>query len=156
VALLKDKDRAQLQQEFAQLTDPVKLVFFTQEVDCDYCPLTQQILEELVGLSDKLQLQIYNFATDKDAVAKYKIARVPAIAVVRLETPKLIVTGKEQPRERDYNIRYYGIPSGFEFASLVGDIVDVSKGDSGLSAGTKTALAKLTAPLHLQVFSTPT
>jgi alkyl hydroperoxide reductase subunit AhpF len=151
MALLKDSDRAQLQKEFEQLTSPVKLVFFTQSLNCDYCPLTQEILEELTGLSHKIQLQTYNYAVDKDQVLEYKIARVPAIALVRVET-----NGAPESRERDYGIRYYGVPSGYEFASLVGDIIDVSKGDSGLSAASKAALAQLTEPLHLQVFTTPT
>lgn len=151
MALLKDSDRAQLQKEFEQLTSPVKLVFFTQSLNCDYCPLTQEILEELTGLSNKIQLQTYNYAVDKDQVLEYKIARVPAIALVRVET-----NGAPESRERDYGIRYYGVPSGYEFALLVGDIIDVSKGDSGLSAASKAALAQLTEPLHLQVFTTPT
>ncbi|MBI5649021.1 MAG: hypothetical protein HZC40_00995 [Chloroflexi bacterium] len=154
MALLKDSDRAQLQKEFAQLTNPVKLIFFTQELDCDYCPLTQEILEELTGLSDKIQLQTYNFAIDKDQVLEYKIARVPAIALVRVET--IGANGASETRARDYGIRYYGVPSGYEFASLVGDIIDVSKGDSGLSPASKAALAQLSEPLHLQVFTTPT
>ena len=52
--LLKDDDRQALTQEFAQMTNPVKLVFFTQALDCEYCPIAQQILEEVVSLSDKI------------------------------------------------------------------------------------------------------
>jgi alkyl hydroperoxide reductase subunit AhpF len=156
VALLKDKDREQLQKEFAQLQNSVKLVFFTQALDCEYCPMTQQVLEEVVGLSDKIQLQTHNFAIDKEQVAAYKIARVPAVAVVRVEPVLILAGGKAATRERDYGIRYYGVPAGFEFAALVGDIMDVSRGESGLSASSKTALAQLKEPLHLQVFTTPT
>jgi len=156
VPLLRDADRENLRKELDQLQTPVRLVFFTQALDCEYCGLTKQVLEEIVGLSDQVQLKEYNFAIDKDAVAQYHIARVPAIAVTRVEQPKLLVTGNEQPRERDYGIRYYGVPAGFEFAALIGDILDVSKGDSGLSAQSKSALAQLKDPLHLQVFTTPT
>jgi glutaredoxin len=35
-------------------------------------------------------------------------------------------------------------------------ILDVSAGDSGLAETTRAALASLTRPVHLQVFSTPT
>ena len=154
MGLLKDSDREQLKQEFEKLTNPVKLRFFTQALDCDYCPLTQQVLEELVSLSDKIQLQTYNFAIDKEPVFEYKIARVPAIAVARVETQ--VVDGKEQLRDHDFGIRYYGVPSGFEFGSLVSDILDVSRGESGLSEQSKTQLKQLTEPLHLQVFTTPT
>ena len=154
MGLLKDSDREQLRREFEKLSNPVKLVFFTQALDCDYCPLTQQVLEEVVGLSHKIQLQTYNFAIDKEPVFEHKIARVPAIVVARVETQ--IIDGKEQTRDRDYGIRYYGVPAGFEFASLVNDILDVSSGESGLSEQSKVELKKLAEPLHLQVFTTPT
>jgi len=146
MGLLRDDDRAQLQKEFEQLTNAVKLVFFTQASDCDFCPLTKQVLDELVGLSDKIQLETFDFATDKHQVQAFRIARIPAIALVRIEAGQ----------DRDYGIRYYGVPSGYEFASLVGDILDVSRGDSGLSAPSKAALAQLKEPVHLQVFTTPT
>lgn len=154
MALLKDSDREQLRQEFEKLQNPVKLVFFTQALDCEYCPLTQQVLEEIVGLADKITLQTYNFAVDQAQVFEYKIARVPAVAVVRVETA--MVDGVATVRDRDYGIRYYGVPAGYEFAALVNDIMDVSRGDSGLTAQSKAMLAQLTEPLHLQVFSTPT
>jgi glutaredoxin-like protein len=62
--------------------------------------------------------------------------------------------GGETPK--DYGIRYYGIPAGYEFSTLINDIMMVSRGESGLSAETKAYLAGLTQPLHLQVFVTPT
>jgi alkyl hydroperoxide reductase subunit AhpF len=154
MGLLKDSDREQLRTQFEQLQNPVKLVFFTQALDCDYCPLTQQVLEEVVSLSDKIKLQIYNFNIDKEQVFEYKIARVPAIALVRVET--VTKGGVEETFDRDYGIRFYGVPAGFEFASLLGDILDVSGGNSGLNVQSKSALAQLEEPMHLQVFTTPT
>lgn len=154
MALLKESDREQLRQEFEKLQQLVKLVFFTQALDCEYCSLTQQVLEEVAGLSDKITLQTHNFAIDHAQVFEYKIARVPAVAVVRVETA--MVDGVAAARDRDYGIRYYGVPAGYEFAALVNDILDVSRGDSGLNAQSKAILAQLTAPLHLQVFTTPT
>ena len=156
MAFLRDADREGLRKELAQLTTPVKLVFFSQALDCEYCPLTKQVLEEITSLTDKVIVQEHDYSVDRVAVEKYKIARVPAIAILRLEQPKILVTGNESPREIDYGIRYYGVPAGFEFAALIGDIVNVSGGESGLSAQSKAALVQLKAPLHLQVFSTPT
>ncbi len=152
--LLKDSDREALKTQLAEMTNPVKLVFFTQALDCEYCPLAKQVLEEVASLSEKIQLEILNYAIDREQVAKYKIARIPAIAVVRVE--KVARDGVTETVDRDYGIRFYGIPAGYEFASLIGDILDVSAGNSGLSPQTKAALAELKEPLHLQVFTTPT
>ena len=107
MALLKDQDRLQLQAELKKLQAPVKLVFITQSLNCEYCPTTQQILEEVTALSDKIQLQTYNFAIDREQVAAYKITRVPAIAVVRVEN--IAKDGALETRERDYGIRNYEI-----------------------------------------------
>jgi alkyl hydroperoxide reductase subunit AhpF len=32
--------------------------------------------------------------------------------------------------EKDYGIRFYGVPAGYEFATLLEDILAVSKGSS--------------------------
>ncbi len=154
MGLLKDSDREQLRKIFEGLQNPVKLLFFTQALDCDYCPLTQQVLEEAVSLSDKISLETLNFAIDKEQVRAFNISRVPAIAVVRVETKS--EDGKTETTDRDYGIRFYGVPAGFEFGTLVSDILDVSRGESGLSPQSKAELARLNSPVHLQVFTTPT
>jgi glutaredoxin-like protein len=141
MAFLKDKDRKQLQKEFEQLVQPVKLVLFTQELDCELCRETKELLEEVASLSDKITLETFNLQIDREKAAEFRVDRTPALAVMN---------GK------DYGIRYFGIPSGYEFGSLIEDILDVSRGESGLQAATKDALAKLTQPVHFQVFVTPT
>lgn len=143
--LIGEKDRKVLRQEFAQMTEPVRLVVFTQDRECQYCKETRQIAQELTELSDKLSLEVYDFLADKEQVANFRIDKIPAIAVVR---------GGAQPK--DYGIRFYGIPSGYEFGTLVEDILMVSAGDSGLTEKTRKAVADIRKPAHLQVFVTPT
>lgn len=153
--LLKERERASLREQFEAMTAPVRLVFFTQALGCETCPLTERILDEIAELSDKLQVVKYNFALDRDAVARFGIARIPAIAVLRLEPAAAGLDGTE-PREIDYGIRFYGVPSGYEFMALIGAILDVSSGDSHLSPESRALVAKITDPTHIQVFTTPT
>ena len=142
MALLSDKDRKFLVDHLAQsLEKPVKLLYFGQSIACQFCRETQQILEEVQDLSDKVSLETYNFVTDKEVAEKYGIDKIPAVAVIS---------------DVDYGIRFYGIPSGYEFTSLIEDIVDVSQAKSSLSDDTLKALADLDEPVHLQVFVTPT
>ncbi|MBD3225150.1 MAG: glutaredoxin [Caldithrix sp.] len=141
MAFLQEKDKKYIQDLFSNLSNPVHIRFFTQEIECQYCRETRQILEEVTELSDITDLHIYDFVTDKDAVDRYNIDKIPAT----------IIEG-----QTDFGIRYYGIPSGYEFSSLLEDIVDVSKGDSGLSAQTRQKLKQIEKPQHLQVFVTPT
>lgn len=153
--LLKSSDQALLREEFKNLTVPVRLIFFTQALGCDTCEITQQILEEIVPLSDKLELVTKNFATDPDAVTRYGIKRIPAIAILRLEA-NANGDGGAEPVEHDYGLRFYGVPSGYEFMTLIGDILDVSSGESGLSEQSKMLLTRVKEPVHFQVFTTPT
>jgi len=141
MALLKEKDREQVQKTFEQLTGNVRLVTFTQEIECQYCRETRALVEEIASLSDKIVVEVYDFISDQDKVEQYSIDKIPAVAIVG---------------EKDYGIRFYGIPAGYEFTSLMEDILDVSAGRSGLSPDTTASLAKLDAPVHIQVFITLT
>jgi glutaredoxin-like protein len=147
MSLISEKDAGFLREEFeTKLAEPVKMVMFTQEHECQYCAETRQITEEIAALSDKIEVEIFDFVEDKATAELYNVEKIPAIAIVRN------VDGQEQ----DYGIRFYGIPSGYEFTSVIEDIIDVSQGESGLQANTKEVIADLSEPVHLQVFVTPT
>jgi glutaredoxin-like protein len=141
MALLRDTDVAEIRERLKGITNPVKLVHFTQELNLEYGHEARQLLEELSQISDKLSLEIYDFMLDKEKVAEYAVDKVPA-TVIR--------NGK------DYGIRFFGLPAGYEFAALIDAILAVSEGDSGLLPESREKLAQLTQPLHLQVFTTPT
>jgi glutaredoxin-like protein len=147
VPLISEKDAEFLRGEFeANLVNPVKLVMFTQEFECQFCSETRQIVEEISSLSDKISSEIYHFVTDKATAEIYDVDKIPAIAVLRVEDGE----------EKDYGIRFFGIPSGYEFTTVIEDIIDVSRGDSGLQPKSREAVAGITEPVHFQVFVTPT
>lgn len=141
MALLQEKDKEHILKMFNGLDKEITITFFTQAIECQYCADTRQILEEVSSLSDKVNLKIYDFVADKEAVKKYNIDKIPATVI---------------EAQHDYGIRFYGIPSGYEFSSLLEDIVDISNGDSGLSEESKALLKEIDKPLRLQVFVTPT
>lgn len=145
MSLLNDDVRQQVRDEFAGLTHPVKLVMFTQEHECQYCSETRELVEEVAALSDKLSVEVYDQLADKEIAEQYEIDKIPAVAIV--------ADGEDA---KDYGIRLYGIPSGYEFSTLIADIVMVSNRESGLDSATKQYLQELASPLHLQVFVTPT
>jgi glutaredoxin-like protein len=136
---LNEKDRNFLIQRFRnELMEPVKIILFTQNINCEYCPETEQLLRELAETSEKIQLEVKNFVVDKLEVQKYKIDKVPAILV-----------GNER-------IRYFGIPAGYEFAALIEDIVEVSRKSSFLSTSSQEKIRSLKVPINIKVFVTPT
>lgn len=138
---LGPKEQQALNDRLALFQEPVRLVMFTQETECQYCAETRSLVEQLAALSDKIEAEVYDFVRDRDQAATYGIDKIPAVAVVGA---------------KDYGVRYYGFPGGYEFGSLLDDMVDVSRGDSGLSPQSRTAVAGLSQDVHLQVFITPT
>jgi glutaredoxin-like protein len=145
--LISPQDAEHLRNEFeTQMTNSVKLVMFTQSIECQFCAETRQIAEEISELSDKISLEVYNFVTDKATAELYDIDKIPAIAILSVI----------DDQDKDYGVRFYGIPSGYEFTSLIQGIIAVSTGESGLQPKTKEALAALKEPVHFQVFVTRT
>jgi alkyl hydroperoxide reductase subunit AhpF len=142
MALISDDVAAELEQEFQNLENPVRLLVFSQATALPESEEVRRLVEELAALDSRIRALSYNFVLDKDQVDAASIARIPAIAVMG--------------ENKDYGLRLYGLPQGYEFGSLVDAILDVSRGESGLSDETKAALAALPMAVHLQVFSTPT
>jgi len=141
MALLKDDDKKEVERLLAGLENEVRLVMFTQEVECQYCEVTREMVEEIAALSPKITAEIHDFVADADFAKEYGIDKIPAIAVVG---------------ERDYGIRFYGVPAGYEFTSLIEDILDVGRGDPGLPADVTAQLSQVDKPVHMQVMITPT
>lgn len=146
MALLSERDQNYLRDAFGKLPRRVRLLMFTQEHECQYCKETRQIVEELAGLSDKVEAEVVTFEPESPAAQQYGIDKIPAIVVLGLEGDDPV----------DYGIRFFGIPSGYEFSTLVEDILMVGQGETELAESTKAFLRELDRPVHIQVFVTPT
>src|SRR6266513_254310 len=105
--------------------------------------LTQplRLLEDVVSCSGQVTLEVHDRISDPASSTAYGVDRVPAIVVLGA---------------RDYGIRYYGLPAGYELATLLDIIVDAGRGTADLEAATRAAVAQLPADVHLRVFVTPT
>jgi len=141
MVFLNEGVRAEIVQRFQSLEHPVKIVNFTQTFECQFCSETRALLGEVAALSDKITLEVHNFQIDKEKAQTYGVDKIPGTVIVG---------------ERDHGIRFYGIPSGYEFSTLIESIVMVSQRDSGLAPETRQRLAALDRPVHLEVFVTPT
>ena len=147
MALISPDDQQLLRESFAAMTRNVRLLFFTQTLGCETCPMTRQILDELPGLSDRIAIEELNVVIDSAKAAEYGIDRAPGIAIV----------GQDEAGEpSDSRIRFLGAPSGYEFIALVQAVRLVGGAPSLLSEPTRERLAALTRPLSMRVFTTPT
>ncbi len=148
MGVLQDSVKEQVKELFKDLKNPVKLVVFTQEslvtlptFECETCRDNRILMEELASLSDKISIEVYDFLKDEEKKNQYGIDKIPATAIIG---------------ERDYGIRFYGLPAGYEFSTIIHAIKLVSQGESKISEINKGKLATLTKPIHIQVFVTLT
>ncbi len=142
MSMIPDDKKELLKSEFKEkLEDPVKIVMFTQELECRFCAETRTLAQEIATLNEKITAEVYDFVKDAEKAKQYGIEKIPAIAVI----------GK-----KDYGVRIYGIPYGYELQTLIEAIVNVSRGRTDLSDKTKEVLKDIKAPVHIQVFVTLT
>jgi len=147
MSLLSPADQEKLRESFDHMTSPVRVLFFTQTLDCEPCVETRRILDELPPLSDKIAIEEVNFILEKDKAAQYGIDRVPALA---------LLTQDAAGDARDTRIRFLGTPSGYEFVSLVQAVLLAGGHEPQLTAENQALVAAVTTPTTIQVFSTPT
>ena len=140
---IDDKLKSDLQRYFSALTNKVKLVLFTQDFECQYCRETRELLTELSAVSGKVELTVKSFDKDKDSASKYGVDKIPATIIL-------------DENGEDYGIKYYGIPSGYEFSSLLEDIIMIGSNQTQLPEAIVEKIKAIDHPVHLQVFVTPT
>src|ERR671922_1056287 len=109
MAILQQRDREAVRKEFERLAGPVKLVVFSQALAAaDLCRENEQLVREVAELSDQVSVEVLNLAIDRERAEAYGVDQVPAI----------VVEGA-----RDYGLRFYGVPGGYEFGNLIEAII---------------------------------
>ncbi len=141
MGLLRDKDKEQLTKILKDIENHVRLVVFTQEMECQYCATTRELAQEVAALSERVSVEVHDFVADAELAKSFGIDKVPAISV---------------QGDEDYGIRFFGVPAGYEFAALVEDIVDVGRRNPRLPEDVAAELAKVDRPVHMQVMVSPT
>lgn len=142
MSVLSESHMKQLKADLSEkLLNPVKVVVFTQELECDYCREAREIAQDLSSLSDKIKVEVFDLLKDKQKASELGVDKVPATVIVGAKGEKAT---------------FYGIPAGYEFSTLIKDIVQISRGQTELSQETRKALSSVKRPVHIQVFATPT
>jgi glutaredoxin-like protein len=138
LSLIPDDKKDLLRNDLkTKLENPVRIVMFTQEVECKFCSETRQLVQELATLNDKITVELYDLVADADKAKEYGIDKIPALAIL----------GK-----KDFGVRIYGIPYGYELQTLIDAVINVSRGKTDLSDKTKQILVEVKTPVHIQVF----
>jgi glutaredoxin-like protein len=134
--------RGQLKDIFEkEFGEPVTVKLFSQAIGCESCQTAEDLIRELseVAGDGRIRYEVHSPVLEKDLAEKYGVDRVPTI----------VIEG-----EKDYGIRYVGLPAGLEFSTLVQGILQVSKRRPRLSEKTLELLKQVDTPIDIMVFVT--
>ncbi len=135
--------KRQVAEMFKHMEKAVIAKIFLSDERCFSCNETLQILNLLGELAPKEKLIIKQFKTGEndEEIKAHNVDRFPTVI---LNTDKNI------------NVRFAGIFSGYEFGTMVEDILDLSLGKITLDAASKDKITSIDKPMHIMVFVTPT
>lgn len=167
MALLGDEDRAILEERFSEeMEREVELLFFSrqdyhrqeiiefpeemagqdQDLMPQACAIAYQLYREIAALSPRLKLTFHDLDSPEGFGTALELGLDPLMLPVMAFRAESL-TGQS---------RFLGIPVGYEFATLVENIIDLSRNANHLSPETRSALAELSQPAQIRVFVTPT
>ncbi len=138
---IRDEDKKYLKGEFEKnLKNAVKLQVFVGD-NCQYCGVASAIAQEVAELHELIEFEEHRIG---DELSKeYGLEHAPTV----------VITDGDKYGGR---IRYVGLPSGYEFSSMIEDIIDVSRRTAEVSSEVLEKLSKIDKPITIQVFVTPT
>ncbi|KLO23287.1 glutaredoxin [Marinitoga sp. 1197] len=141
--LLDEKTLEQVRELLSEMKGRVKIILFEKE-NCEYCDVTKQLYTELKEGVENVDLDIYDI--NSPIAEEYEIDKTLAPATVILAS-----------NGTDLGVRFYGIPSGHEFSTLLQDLILLSKnGEVELSEDAVAKLRNINKKMRLRVFVTPT
>ncbi len=144
MAIIDEQTKQHLKKDFeTKLKNNVKIIFVSGK-DCASCDKIREILKLLDEVSNgKINIEEYDFDENKKIVEEYNVEMYPALIII-------------SEYNKTGNIKFYGIPAGYEFISLIESIFMVSLGRTALSDNTKSIIKEIRKPVKIQVFVTPT
>ncbi len=137
--LIDESLKAAVMQRFTDMTGPVTLKVFSSKNHCLFCNEMISLVNSVAELSDKIKVEICDCEENDPKAKEYGIERHPAIAI---------------DGDRDYGIRFYGVPAGKEFTTFVESIMLVSNRNPVLTPEAKELLTKVKHKVNLKVFVT--
>lgn len=145
---LDEKIQSQVREMLAPIQNPVELVVFTtsgielpgQEVGLQ--DETLGLLKEVAALNPNLSVEERSLHADPEAQA-LGLSYAPTILL------------REKGSQRN-NIRFLGLPAGYEFSTLIETLLMLGTGETKLGEKSQTDLQKVSSSVRMQAFVTPT
>ena len=80
MAIINDSTKETVKKKLEEgLEGKITLVMFTQEIECQFCSESRELVNEVAQLSPKIEAKIYDFMKDEKEAKKYGVKKIPAI-----------------------------------------------------------------------------
>jgi glutaredoxin-like protein len=146
MSLLNDEVHAQVREMLASMDRQVMLRLFMPGT-CQTCDEIERLVKEVAQLSDHIAVEVISLEAEPQAASRHQIEAGPALT---------LLAKNEAGQWIDYGVVFYGLPSGYEFTSLISALLTVSSGETGLHPETRAFLGGLREDIEIKVFVTPT
>jgi len=142
VTIFRPREEERVRELLADLERPVELLLalgpeetpLAGARDIDFSGEARRLVDEFTALAPQVTARIEQEPPGFE--------RYPAVAVL--------------PDGKDVGVRYYGLPWGYELASLLGGVLEAGRLESALTPESLERLATLEGDLVIDVFVTPT
>lgn len=141
MALFDDNTAGQIRELLSKMQKKVHLAYFTQEFECPSCRDAHDFVEEFSSLSDNVTLEELDLVKDSDRAKEYGIEKIPSIVVLDED-------------KKDYGIRFFGLPGGYEINSFLQAIIEMSGARDDIEEDIRARIKAIDKPVHIQVFVT--
>ncbi|MBN1328785.1 MAG: thioredoxin family protein [Candidatus Heimdallarchaeota archaeon] len=121
------------------MKEPVTIKVFSSKNHCLFCNEMEALVKAVGELSNKIKIDHCNCDENDPMSKKYGIAHHPALAI---------------DGDEDYGIRFFGVPAGKEFTTLIESIMLISGRDPLLGPTALELIKKISKPVNLKVFVT--
>lgn len=139
--LLTEDVSKQIKEYLQQMNQPITFVLFIKEKNCETCPQTKMLLEEISALNEKISLEVKDIIKDKSLANEYGITLTPSFIIL--------------DHERKYKgVKFNGIPAGHEINSFLSAVLDMSGLSFDIDKKLIDRLNKINKKTNMKVFVT--
>jgi len=149
---LTEEDKKEIKQQIGELKNHFEVLLFSKKINCQYCGETEALLKEVSDTLEKMKVNVYNPVLDEDLAKKYNVNEE--------ELPAIIF--KSDFNTNSENIKFLGIPAGYEFAWFLSTVNMIANNVFPISQQTlekieqiKNILKSKGYNLDIMVFVTP-
>jgi len=143
MAIFTEEIKKQLVDMLGEIPKKVHIAFFGSESNCRSCKDTKSFISEFSELNEKIQLSVYDTEKDSAYAKELGVDKVPSMVVL-------------DENYKDFGMRFYGIPAGYEIHSLISAVRELGGIPADLPSEIEERISKLEKDIHIRVFVTPT